>query len=182
MVNGRFELTIPVTQLDCEAELEPRRERNPISGEPAWTGLPRHGGMFNVIGVLIVDDDPKVRQTLRAILEASSHSVMEAGNGREALPLIERHKPDLMIVDIVMPEMDGLETIRLLRRKGLRMPIIAMPLRADSTAKRYSEFAKSFGADDVLLKPFADTDVLEVVARVLGQDGPSNQSGTSVSA
>jgi len=182
MVNGRFEHLIPVRQLDCEPDHELRRERNPNSGEPAWTGLPRHGGKIDVIGVLIVDDDPKVRRTLRAILEASSHSVLEATNGREALQLIEQHHPDLMIVDIVMPEMDGLETIRMLRRKGLRMPIIAMPMRADSTAKRYSEFAKSFGADDVLLKPFADTDVLDVVARVLGQGKPTDVSGTSASA
>ena len=182
MVNRRFEHLIPVRQLDCEAELEPRRERNPISGEPAWTGLPRHGGTIDVKGVLIVDDDPKVRRTLRAILEGSSHSVLEAGNGREALRLIDQHHPDLMIVDIVMPEMDGLETIRMLRGKGLRMPIIAMPLRADSTAQRYSEFAKSFGADDVLLKPFADTDVLDVVARVLAGGKSADGSGTSASA
>jgi CheY-like chemotaxis protein len=135
-----------------------------------------------VTGVLIVDDDPNTRRKLRVILEALSHSVLEAGNGREALPLVEQHKPDLMIVDIVMPEMDGLETIRMLRRKGHRMPIIAMPLRADSAEKRYSKFARSFGADEVLLKPFVDTDVMEVVARALGQVHPSDTSGTTASA
>jgi CheY-like chemotaxis protein len=130
-----------------------------------------------MLGVLIVDDDPKTRRVLREILEPLNHSVLEAGNGREALPLVARHEPDLMIVDILMPEMDGLETIRYLRRKGYRMPIIAMPAGKYLTAERYSEFAKSFGADDVLIKPFGRAEVLKVLRRTLGQDG-LNSSAT----
>jgi len=132
-----------------------------------------------VLGVLIVDDDPQTRQVLRDILEPLNHCIVEAGNGREALPLVEECEPDLMIVDILMPEMDGLETIRFLRRKGYRMPIIAMPVRTDPAESRYSEFARSFGADDVLLKPFVATDVLEVVRRVLSHEGPQGAPSSS---
>ncbi|MDX1425431.1 MAG: response regulator [Kiloniellales bacterium] len=128
-------------------------------------------------GVLIVDDDPKVRRSLRTILEAIPHTVLEAGNGREAMPLVEQHEPDLLIVDIVMPEMDGLETIRAVRGKGYRMPIIAMPLRADAAQKRYSDFARSFGADDVLPKPFVETDVLLAVRRSLDDKGERGAGG-----
>ena len=117
--------------------------------------------------VLIVDDDPKTREVLRAALEPLKHCVTEASNGREALNLVEQHEPGLMIVDILMPEMDGLEIIRFLRRKGHRLPIIAMPTGRDMTAQRYSDFAKSFGADDVLLKPFGQDDVVKVVDRTL---------------
>lgn len=133
-----------------------------------------------MLGVLIVDDDPKTRRVLREILEPLNHSVLEAGNGREALPLVAQHEPDLMIVDILMPEMDGLETIRYLRRKGYRMPIIAMPAGKNLTAKRYSEFAKTFGADDVLMKPFGRAEVLKVLRRTLGQDGLRGGSNSSV--
>lgn len=133
-----------------------------------------------MLGVLIVDDDPKTRRVLREILEPLNHSVLEAGNGREALPLVAQHEPDLMIVDILMPEMDGLETIRYLRRKGYRMPIIAMPAGKYLTAKRYSEFAKSFGADDILMKPFGRAEVLKVLRRTLGQDGLRGGSNSSV--
>jgi CheY-like chemotaxis protein len=133
-----------------------------------------------MLGVLIVDDDPKTRRVLREILEPLNHSVLEAGNGREALPLVAQHEPDLMIVDILMPEMDGLETIRYLRRKGYRMPIIAMPAGKYLTAKRYSEFAKTFGADDVLMKPFGRAEVLKVLRRTLGQDGLRGGSNSSV--
>ena len=132
-----------------------------------------------MLGVLIVDDDPKTRRVLREILEPLNHSVLEAGNGREALPLVAQHEPDLMIVDILMPEMDGLETIRYLRRKGYRMPIIAMPTGKYLTAKRYSEFAKTFGADDVLMKPFGRAEVLKVLRRTLGQDGLRGGSNSS---
>ncbi len=76
----------------------------------------RHEGKCNVLGVLIVDGDAKTRRVLREIPEPLKHCVFEAGNGREALPLVEQHEPDLMIVDILMPEMDGLETFRVLRR------------------------------------------------------------------
>ena len=133
-----------------------------------------------MLGVLIVDDDPKTRRVLREILEPLNHSVLEAGNGREALPLVAQHEPDLMIVDTLMPEMDGLETIRYLRRKGYRMPIIAMPAGKYLTAKRYSEFAKTFGADDVLMKPFGRAEVLKVLRRTLGQDGLRGGSNSSV--
>jgi len=134
-----------------------------------------------MLGVLIVDDDPKIRRILRETLEPLEYSIFEAANGREALPLVAQHELDLLIVDILMPEMDGLETIRFLRRKGYRMPIIAMPAGKGLSAERYSEFARSFGANDVLVKPFGAADVLEVLRRTLGQDdlrGDSNSSAT----
>ena len=104
----------------------------------------RHEGKCNVLDVLIVDDDPNTRELLRAVLEPLEHNVSEASNGREAVRSVERHEPDLMIVDILMPEMDGLETIRFLRRKGYRTPIIAMPAGKDVMAERYSDIARSF--------------------------------------
>lgn len=132
-----------------------------------------------MLGVLIVDDDPKIRRVLREILEPLEHCVFEAANGREALPLVAQHQPGLLIVDILMPEMDGLETIRFLRRRSYRMPIIAMPGGKGLSAERYSEFARSFGADDVLVKPFERADVLEVLHRTLGEDGLQSGSNTS---
>ena len=135
-----------------------------------------------MLGVLIVDDDPKTRQDLRDILAPLHHHVEEACNGREAMTMVAQCEPDLLIVDILMPEMDGLETIRSLRHQGYRMPIIAMPVGADAAEKRYSDFAKSFGANDVLLKPFAHGDVVAVVRRTLARAGEPGASGSSASA
>ena len=120
-----------------------------------------------MLDVLIVDDDPEARRLLREFLSPVSEHVFEAGNGRKALPLVEQHEFDLLIIDILMPDMDGLETIRILRSEGYRMPIIAMPTRGNMAERRYSEFAKSFGANDVLLKPFGQDDVLKAVRRTL---------------
>ncbi len=132
-----------------------------------------------MLDVLIVDDDPETRRVLREILEPLDYGVLEAGNGREALPLVARHDPALVIVDVLMPEMDGLETIRFLRREGHRMPIVAMPAGKYLTASRYSDFARSFGADEVLLKPFTRADVLEVLGRVLGKEELKTASDSS---
>lgn len=136
-----------------------------------------------MLGVLIVDDDPKTRQDLRDILAPLHHHVEEACNGREAMTMVAQCEPDLLIVDILMPEMDGLETIRSLRHQGYRMPIIAMPVGADATEKRYSDFARSFGANDVLLKPFERSDVVAVVQRTLqarpGEPDPSSSSASA---
>jgi len=178
----RFDSLISAKHLDCEAKLEQRRERFPTPNRPAVAGMLTHGGKCNVLGVLIVDDDPKTRQVLRDILVPLDHCVVEACNGREAVTLVEQSEPDLMIIDILMPEMDGLETIRFLRHQGYRMPIIAMPVGADSAEKRYSDFARSFGANDVLLKPFDQSDVLEVVERALGHRGGPARSGSPVTA
>lgn len=123
--------------------------------------------MRNVLDVLIVDDDPKTRQDLRVFLGPLSEQMFEAENGRQALPLIQQHDPDLLIIDILMPDMDGLETIRLLREQGHELPIIAMTAGAEVAEQSYGDYAKSFGADGVLPKPFTVDDVLKAVRQSL---------------
>ena len=139
----------------------------------------RHEGKCHVLDVLIVDDDPEIRRILQEILQPLDYNVREAGNGREALPMVARREPDLVIVDILMPDMDGLETIRSLRGQGYRMPIVALSTGKHLTAERYSEFAKSFGADEVLSKPFAGDEVLAILARLLGRNEATGSSKAS---
>jgi DNA-binding response OmpR family regulator len=119
--------------------------------------------------VLIVDDELSVRSTLRHKLEDMGHQVLDASGGREALCIADGQRPDIAIVDILMPEMDGIETINAFRRKDYRFPIIAMP--AHGTAKRtwYGNIAKMLGADDVLEKPFTPKEVETIVDRVIEQ-------------
>lgn len=121
--------------------------------------------------VLVVDDDRLTRASLRDILEHAGHCVVEAGDGREALGVFAREEFSLMMVDIVMPEMDGLETIREVRRTCQSLPIVAMPVVTSKRELLYSDVAREFGADDILCKPFKKRDVLKVVDRILGPAG-----------
>ena len=109
--------------------------------------------------VLIVDDDPHLREVVRFALQKASFSVVEARDGREALLVFERESPQLVILDITMPEMDGTEVCRLLRTRS-RVPIVFLSSRDDELDRI---LGLELGGDDYLTKPFSPR---ELVARV----------------
>lgn len=105
--------------------------------------------------ILVVDDDIAVRDSIKVILTLNGHEVAEAQNGREAEAEIARRVPDLLILDIFMPERDGFETIRSVRRTHPDLKILAISGSGDRQLGRTLAFAREFGADAVLPKPFA---------------------------
>lgn len=109
--------------------------------------------------ILVVDDDRQITRMLRASLQASGYDVTTAQNGREALQQIQKEKPDLIITDVAMPEMDGVELTRFVRR-ALDTPIIVLSVR-DSDQMKVA--ALDEGADDYVTKPFR---MPELLARV----------------
>ncbi len=113
--------------------------------------------------VLIVDDDKAVRGFLRSILEGAGYSVMEAGNGNEALLRIEDSLPDVVITDLVMPEREGIETIAVMSRKYPSVGIIAISGARDGA---YLRLATSLGAHAHLPKPIDTQRLLVEVARI----------------
>ena len=110
--------------------------------------------------VLIVDDDPKLLKMLQRTLVYENLSVFTATNGLEALPLVQTHQPDLIIVDWMMPKMDGLAFIQRLRDEENKTMILMLTAR-DAIENRVEGLES--GADDYLVKPFAPA---ELVARV----------------
>ena len=110
--------------------------------------------------VLVVDDDIKLLKMHKRTLVFENLDVLTATNGREALEVVQQEAPDLLIVDWMMPEMDGLELIQHLRDANNRMPILMLTAR-DAVENRV--FGLESGADDYLVKPFAPA---ELVARV----------------
>ncbi|MBL7495420.1 response regulator transcription factor [Frankia sp. CNm7] len=102
--------------------------------------------------VLIVDDDPAVRQSLERSLRFEGYEVATAGDGVAALELIARDRPDIAVLDVMMPRMDGLEACRQLRARGDDLPVLMLTAR-DGLADRVSGL--DVGADDYLVKPFA---------------------------
>ena len=109
--------------------------------------------------ILIVDDDLVIIKFLRANLKASDYETLTAMDGAEALEVIERELPDLVILDIMMPNMDGFEVCRQLREWS-RLPVIILSARGDVTDKVK---CLNLGADDYITKPFG---VGELTARV----------------
>lgn len=110
--------------------------------------------------ILIADDDPHIRQLLVFALEKAGLSTTEAEDGEEALAAIERQAPDLVILDINMPRMDGLEVCRRIRASG-ELPILFLSSRDDEIDR---VIGIELGADDYVVKPFSPR---EVVARVM---------------
>ena len=110
--------------------------------------------------VLIVDDDPKLLKMLQRTLTYEGLNVLTATNGLEALPLVQSHKPDLIILDWMMPKMDGLALVQKLREAENQTMILMLTAR-DAIENRVEGLES--GADDYLVKPFAPA---ELVARV----------------
>ena len=110
--------------------------------------------------VLIVDDDPKLLKMLQRTLTYENLKVFTAANGVEALPLVQSHKPDLIILDWMMPKMDGLTFMEKLRDAEDQTMILMLTAR-DAIENRVEGLES--GADDYLVKPFAPA---ELVARV----------------
>lgn len=109
--------------------------------------------------ILVVDDDPRVTEVLEAYLRASGFRTERAGNGRRALELWRAAQPDLLLLDLMMPEMDGLEVAKRIRAES-SVPILMLTARADEFDR---VLGLELGADDYIVKPFSPR---EVVARV----------------
>jgi DNA-binding response OmpR family regulator len=109
--------------------------------------------------ILVVDDEPKIIQLVRDYLERAGFHVLTAPNGKTALALAHSEKPDLVILDLGLPEMDGLDVTRTLR-KDSNVPILMLTARSEETDKL---IGLELGADDYITKPFSPR---ELVARV----------------
>jgi PAS domain S-box-containing protein len=114
--------------------------------------------------VLVVDDDPSVREFLCFLLEQQGYEVTQAGTGREAIALVKASPVDLLVTDLVMPEIEGLETIQTLRKLQPELLIIAISGYQDG---RFLTIASKLGSSATLAKPFSPREFLETVKSVL---------------
>jgi DNA-binding NtrC family response regulator len=114
--------------------------------------------------ILIVDDDQSVCRLLAAILEDSGYTTAQAPNGREAMALLESRPFDLVITDLVMPEQEGIETIKLLRRDFPELKVIAM---SGAFGGDYLRIAGYLGAHQTLQKPISVDALLRAVGAAL---------------
>ena len=113
--------------------------------------------------ILIVDDEPRIRDFVRMNLELERYSVLEASNGPEALEQLREDLPDLMVIDVMMPEMDGFETLRHIREVS-NVPVILLTARQSEQDKIHG---LDLGADDYIAKPFSPRELLSRIRALL---------------
>lgn len=113
--------------------------------------------------ILVVDDEARMRRFIRMNMELEGYQVVEAENGIVALDQIRQHNPELVVMDVMMPEMDGFETLRLLREIST-VPVILLTVRSDEEDKIKG---LNLGADDYITKPFSPRELSSRVTAVL---------------
>ena len=107
--------------------------------------------------VLVIDDEPPIRKLLRVGLSAHGYQIMEASSGKMALELLGREPPDLIVLDLGLPDMQGHELLRTMRARNDRVPIVVLSSRDDEAGKVQ---ALDSGADDYVTKPFGMDELL----------------------
>ena len=119
--------------------------------------------------ILVVDDDPRLRELLTITLDRAGWTVITAADGQRALTHAARERPDLIVLDIGLPELDGLEVCRRLRALGNAVPILFLTARGDEVDRI---LGLETGADDYLTKPFSPREVVARVRAILKRSNP----------
>lgn len=117
--------------------------------------------------VLCIEDEPDMIELLQLLLQQQGLEVIGARGGKEGLAMVEQSPPDLILLDIMMPEMDGWEVYNRLKQnpKSQHIPVIVVTARAQASEKVTA--LREAGVDDYITKPFGPTQLLESIERVL---------------
>ena len=126
--------------------------------------------------ILIVDDDPDMRLAIGSVLRSRSYDVVEAGDGEEALRKLKEEKPDLMLLDLLMPKMDGFAVVKELKNTQedySNIPILIISsIREEASHRRYElEVGHELDVDEYIEKPIEPFILLERVQRLLSKGG-----------
>src|SRR5579871_395690 len=122
--------------------------------------------------ILIVDDDLELSDGLRVVLERLGHKVIQARDGQQGKQMVYQHRPDLMILDMMMPRMGGYPVLEHFKGKTDAPPVIMITANEGSRHKAYAEY---LGVIDYIRKPFAMERLLEAVDRGLSSDAASEE-------
>ena len=160
-VGSLFTANLPASRVLPQTPGDTRRSDGPSRSEHHLT---------NGVSVLVVDDDPTSREALTELLEEEGYEVLSAAGGEEGLEAARKHRPDLLLLDMMMPGIDGVEVIRRIRREASldRLRIIA--LTGDVTRARLQNVFEA-GADRFVAKPFRIPELLDSVRTILRTSG-----------
>lgn len=121
--------------------------------------LPKH--------ILVVDDDDMMRAFIKELLIINDFKITEAANGKLGLKEFREDTPDLVITDIIMPEMEGISFIRELRSYNKDIPIIAMTGNVHGRMEEFLDISSQLGADEILRKPIKSKEFLEAINKLI---------------
>lgn len=165
------------------------RHRQPVKSHSWFCGVDRRGAKTTMVTVggratardgrriLVVDDEPRMIGFIRMNLEIEGHQIIEARNGYEALEYVRTKLPDLILLDVMMPELDGFETLRMIREFS-SIPVIMLTAKGEENDKVYG---LELGADDYVAKPFGPRELSSRIKAVLRRfENPSTSPNKAV--
>ncbi len=120
--------------------------------------------------ILVIDDDPQIRSLVKRRLEKDGYSVWEAVHGKEALKILDEKEIDLAIVDIIMPEKGGIETLMEFKNKHPRLKTVVISGKVDTEADSFTMLIKQFGSQTILTKPFELDKLVLTVEKLLDEE------------
>ncbi|MBL9171359.1 MAG: response regulator [Verrucomicrobiales bacterium] len=118
--------------------------------------------------ILLAEDDAPLRQTLAAYLEVAGYTVHQASDGARALALYEKHRPNVVVMDMVMPHMEGSEAVMVLSRRYPEARILAISGGGHDSGETYLRVAARLGAHATLAKPFHPEALVSAIKQLLG--------------
>ena len=128
--------------------------------------------------ILVIDDEPQIVRVLRGYLENAGFAVVTAGDGVQAMAVFRQERPDLVVLDLTLPSMDGLDVARAIRREG-DIPIIMVTARVEETDRL---IGLELGADDYVTKPFSPREVVARIRAVLRRTQKPPSASHSIQA
>ena len=128
-------------------------------------------GLLQAEKILVIDDEPLLRQAISRILERAGYVAISAADGVEGLAAFRRERPALVITDLIMPEREGIETIRHILRDAPDTKIIAISGSGFMGAPDFLGMARELGASEILRKPFEARDLIALVTFCLDETG-----------
>jgi len=143
------------------------QDHSPTSSHCRGTAVPTETQNIPAASILLVEDNEPIRVMAVRILEEAGYRVRQAANAREGASMIDVEDPDIVITDIFMPEGDGFEMMRELRRRDRQIPVIVMSGGGQGTDLNFLGLADRLGAAVVLAKPFRRQQLLDAVEQVL---------------
>lgn len=117
--------------------------------------------------ILVVDDDDMMREFVKELLTVHDFKITEAANGKSGLQEFRENTPDLVITDIIMPEMEGISFIRELRAYNKDVPIIAMTGNVHGRMEEFLDISSKLGADEILRKPIKANEFIEAIEKLI---------------